>query len=238
MTKKNMRRTLATALCLGLIADGFAADQYVPDTIEIPASAPFALSSPPLLGLTTGGTIEFWVVADWTGNPGYHPVVLSNGEGVSPAYRVSIAADRQALLVQCGTRHARFDFDFADGATHHVAILDYDDQLAAFVDGRYSGAAAMSIEAQPLSTLSVGSLDGGVSSFIGAISALRLWDVPLDPEVLVEFALKDPFDAGDLHPDIEELLAYSNFRVGELVLADNVEVSSAMLLEEESEYVE
>jgi concanavalin A-like lectin/glucanase superfamily protein len=229
------KQTIVFVMLSGLATFSTLANStdYIPDTIEFPDSAPIVFPSHPVLGLDAGGAIEFWVVADWTQSPGYHPVILSNGEGPTPLYRISVTAARDALLVQIGGQYGQFEFDFSDRRTHHVALLDYDDKMAALIDGRFSGAVALSIEPGNASYFFIGSAEGGKSPFIGAVSGLRLWEVPLEPEEVADFAVKDALAADSPHPNIDFLVGYSDFRQGGFVIADSFVLNESELMSRE-----
>lgn len=215
-----------------MVATPMSAD-YVPDTFELPASAPMVFPSQPVLNLSNGGAVEFWVVADWSNNPGYHPVVLSNGNAEAPTYQVSITADRDALIVQSGSFFGQFQFDFSDEQTHHVAILSFDEQLVAMVDGKLIGSVAMSIKPGPAGEFTVGASHGGQTPFIGAISAVRIWDVPLEPEEIAAYALRDVYDTTLPHPNLDNLVAISDFRNGTFSFVETLVVKETDLMSRE-----
>jgi len=218
------------AASLSLLASAAVWANYVPDTIELPASRPVSFPAHPALSLSNGGAIECWVAADWTNNPGYHPVILSNGDLDTPIYRLSIAADQQSLIVQAGSAFAQFSFNFADRQTHHIAVLDYDNEMVALIDGKFAGVVQASFEPGSLSDLYIGSTTGGRAPFLGAISAVRIWDIPLEPEEVAYFALRDPFSTQDPHPNLSALVGYSNFRESNFVVVDAVVVNETELL--------
>lgn len=208
--------------------------EYVPDTIEFPQSAPLVINSQPVIALADGGAIEFWVVADWKANPGYHPVVLAHGSADTPLLEISIAAARDALIVRTGNTFGQFPFDFKDARTHHVAILDFDDHMVAFIDGKLTGAVAMSVKPGQADYLHIGSSEGGSAPFVGAISALRLWNMPLAPEDIANYALKDVRDPAAPHPELEHLVAISEFQnQGFAIVESYVLKASEMMSREE-----
>lgn len=219
----NQKITYYLVMAMSLIwASSANAQPYVPDTREFPGSAPLSFTSNPLLDLSDGGAIEFWVAADWSVSPGYHPTLLNRGVDPAPLYRIAISASREELLLQFGSKHGRVPFDFSDGQTHHVALLDFDDEVMVMIDGWLAGGVAMSIEPGPPAPLIVGANADGSAPFIGAISALRFWHSPMAPETIAAYALKDPTDPSAPHPDLAQLAAYSDFELGELILADHL----------------
>ena len=219
-----------TAVILFITATIAAHAEYTPDTIEFPSSAPLAFDSAPILSLPEGGAIEFWVGTDWTDNPGYHPVILANGSAESPIYQISITANQDALLVQTGHDFGQFPFNFSDGRTHHVALLDFAEQMIAFVDGKLLGSVEMSIQPGPVSEFIVGSASGGKAPFIGAVSAIRIWDVPPEPEDTAGYALRDVNDASDPHPNLDNLVGISDFRNGTFSIVDSLVLNESELM--------
>ncbi len=221
-----------------LITTTFAAlpalAEYVPDTVEFPASEPLVFASTPVLDLPTGGAIEFWVVSDWTENPGYHPVVLANVGAGQPSYQVSITAGQDALIVQAGKNYGQFPFDFSDQRTHHVALLIFDTEIIAMIDGKLTGAVAMSIAPGPTDQFYVGSGADGSAPFVGAVSALRIWDVPLEPEEIAAYALSSVTDTAEPHPNIDNLVAISNFHEGELSISERFVLEEELMTREET----
>jgi len=220
------------ALLLWLAAPLTAAAQatgYVPDTIEFDGTSGVVFTSHPILTLPDGGTLEFWVAANWPENPGYDPVVLANADDSGVSYQVAVSAERDSLLFQSGDKLGRFDFDFSDGAMHHVGIVDFGDETWALIDGRLAGAVAMSFANLAADTLWVGAGNGNARPFTGAVAALRIWDVPLEPEVLADYALRDVTAADADHPEIQYLVGRSEFRSQDFYITESIVVTDADL---------
>ena len=91
------------------------------------------------LVLADGGTIEFWVVPDWTSDPGYDPVIICNAGPEGASYLVAMLRDRDGIAIAAGEEEDVVTFDFSDGQLHHVAVVQYDDGTAVFVDGEVAG---------------------------------------------------------------------------------------------------
>ena len=226
-TLKSIKKTVVILLTTVTVASHA---EYTPDTIVFPSSAPLVFDSAPILSLPDGGAIEFWVGTDWATNPGYHPVILANGSAESPIYQISITANQDALIVQSGQAFGQFSFNFADGRTHHVALLDYDEQMIAFVDGQLLGSIAMSIQSGPIREFVVGSASGGVAPFIGAVSAIRIWDVPPELEDTAGFALRDVNDTNTPHPNLDNLVGISDFRNRTFSIVDSLVLNESELM--------
>ncbi len=218
--------TLAVPVAMGLAATPatVVAQDYTPDVIELTDSGPFAFEPAPQLDLSKGGAIEFWVATGWSNDPGYDPPVLVNigEEGIS--YMVSITRERDGLIFANDNDEDVFLVDFSDGNLHHVAINVMDDGLEIYVDGNVVGTSDLRPLALPSSGLFVGGLGvDGTGQFTGAIGQLRVWSEPLYEEDIIAFRMRDVLDpqAGD-HPDAENLVAMSDFTLGELLLVEAV----------------
>ena len=220
-------------LLLSLCAATTGAEQYTPDVAEFDGTTSFTFDPSPQLVLADGGTIEFWVVPDWTSDPGYDPVIICNAGPEGASYLVAMLRDRDGIAIAAGEDEDVVTFDFSDGQLHHVAVVQYEDGTAVFVDGEVAGTSDLRFQDLPSVGVWVGSIDGENNAFRGAIAGLRVWDVAVPQEELVAYALEDIF-AGD-HPDLAWLSAISDFRAGELLL---VEAESAAMAAEEGEHDE
>ena len=220
-------------LLLSLCAATTGAEQYTPDVAEFDGTTSLTFDPSPQLVLADGGTIEFWVVPDWTSDPGYDPVIICNAGPEGASYLVAMLRDRDGIAIAAGEDEDVVTFDFSDGQLHHVAVVQYEDGTAVFVDGEVAGTSDLRFQDLPSVGVWVGSIDGENNAFRGAIAGLRVWDVAVPQEELVAYALEDIF-AGD-HPDLAWLSAMSDFRAGELLL---VEAESAAMAAEEGEHDE
>jgi len=220
-------------LLLSLCATTAGAEQYTPDVAEFDGTTSLTFDPSPQLVLADGGTIEFWVVPDWTSDPGYDPVIICNAGPEGASYLVAMLRDRDGIAIAAGEEEDVVTFDFTDGQLHHVAVVQYEDGTAVFVDGEVAGTSDLRFQDLPSAGVWVGSIDGENNTFRGAIAGLRVWDVAVPQEDLVAYALEDIF-AGD-HPDLAWLSAISDFRAGELLL---VEAESAAMAAEEGEHDE
>jgi len=217
-----MRIQILASLALAALSfAGLAsAQQYVPDVYEFDGSNPLFFAAAPQLDLAAGGTIEFWVAPDWNEDPGFDPVIIANAGPEGAAYLIAMLRDRDGLALVAGADEDVVTFDFTDGQLHHVAVSQLEDGIVVIIDGQVVGTSSLMALDLPSAGFWVGTLDGAASPFIGALAGLRVWKVPVEREVLVEFALRDIFDAD--HPDLESLAAMSDFTTGELLLVDAV----------------
>lgn len=202
---------ISALLYLACLSPVWASD-YIPDILDLDGSN--GLSFPPnsTLTLRGGGTIEFWVVPDWKTDPGYEPVIISNTGEQGPSYLVAMLPNKQGLVVYSGNKRLEAAFDFTDGQMHFVAVVDFGDTLNILIDNRLIAAGEMTLVDLPSSGFFIGTADGERYPFVGAIAGLRVWDIPLDPYTLIEFAMKNIEHSSNTHPDIDYLLGLSRFR--------------------------
>jgi hypothetical protein len=187
------------------------ADDYVPDIIELDGTNSLSFPPDPALVLAGGATIEFWISPDWQEIPDYEPVILSNTGEEGPSYLVAMLPNKQGLAIYTGTQRLEASFDFTDNQMHFVAIVDLGDTINILVDNLLIADSELTFAPLPSSGFWIGTADGEKFPFIGAIAGLRIWDTPLDPYDLIEFAMKDINDPSVLHPDIDSLVGVSKF---------------------------
>lgn len=199
-------------------AEGADTGPYSPDVAEFDGTSSMTFEPAPQLDLADGGTIEFWVVPDWTEDPGYDPVVICNAGPEGASYLIALLRDRDGIAIAAGDTEDVAAFDFTDGRLHHVAISQFEDGTAIIVDGQIIGTSDLRFEARPSAGVWVGSIDGDNNQFHGAIAGMRLWDVVVAQGTLVDFAMKDVFADG--HPDLPFLSAISDFGNDEILLAE------------------
>lgn len=214
-----MRQYLVGLLALGTCAvlpmQTLAQDTAIdwqPDFLELDGSNGLTLIPDPEFSIADGGTIEFWVQPDWTEAPDYDPVVLSATGQEGSAYLISILRNRDGIGIVSADEELVWGFDFADGQVHHVAFNFYEEEVALIVDGEVIGVDPFTPAALLPSAVWVGSANGEIGSFNGAIAALRIWGIPVEPEVIDEFRYKDVLsEAQGNHPDIDYLQVVSDF---------------------------
>lgn len=203
--------TLAAVACSAALA--MAESPYTPDLAEFDGSNSIIVDPTPALALEGGSTIEFWAAADWSQDPGYDPVVLSNASPEGVSYLVALLRDRQGLGIMSGNDEALVAFDFTDGALHYVAITDYGDTTLVFIDNQLMGRFDFTLATYPSSGLFIGSADGQIAAFTGALAGLRLWDVAVSQQNLAAYAMRPVYeDDQNAHPDLEYLLGFSDFK--------------------------
>lgn len=231
MTSETTHSLRSRLLAAWLLAALTAATQpafgngYVPDVAEFDGSNAMTFEPAEQLDLAGGGTLEFWVVPDWTEDPGYDPAIVSNAGPEGASYLIAMLRGRDGLAFVSGAAEDVVAFDFSDGQMHHVAMLSLEDGTAFYVDGQLSAVSELVIEDRPSAGLWIGAIDGENNQFHGAIAGLRVWDTVVAQETLVSFAMQDVF-AGD-HPDLDRLAALSDFGSGELLLVDTTDDAAA-----------
>ena len=213
---KQKVRGLMTIALLALAFSSASAENYTPDVAEFDGTNALNFDASPQLAMAQGGTVEFWVVPDWTTDPGYDPTIISNMGPQGISYLVAMLRDRSGIAFAAGDMEYVATFDFTDGRLHHVAISQFDDGITLYVDGQVIGSSDIVALNLPSDGVRIGSIDGTNNQFRGAIAGLRFWNVVVTQEELVEFALTDIFK-GD-HPNLDNLSAMSNFNSGELLL--------------------
>ena len=214
-----MKLNIAIALTLSLCAR-VAAANYSPDMFELDGGNTLVFEATPQLNLATGGTIEFWVAPDWVEDPGYDPTIVCNAGLEGPLYLIAMLRDKDGLALVAGEEEDVVTFNFDDGQLHHVAISQLADGVVVQVDGQVAGVSELMFADLPSLGLWVGSIDGVDNQFVGAVAGLRFWRTVVEQETLVRYALADVFE--DDHPDLELLVAMSNFDETSLLVVDDL----------------
>jgi len=190
-----------------------AAQAYTPD-IGTFTGKDDSIVLPPddRLEIAGGGTIEFWVSAGWTKDPGYDPVVIANAGPQGPSYMIFISGERDAIGVAVGDKVEMASFNFDDTRQHFVAVSDFGGEILLSIDNQPVATLPLGFAALPSSGLFIGSADGVTAPFTGKISGLRIWDTAVEPDVLAIYALNPLVGAnGSVHPDIDSLVGVSVF---------------------------
>jgi len=219
-----MFRFLTINLCVVfLMAFPAFAQSFTPDVGQFDGASTIALDANDAFDIAGSGTIEFWVEPDWTEDPGYDPVIISNAGADGASYLVAILRDRDGLGVLANERVEFVDFDFTDGKMHFVALCDYEDALLVYIDGellaRFEN---MSFASLPSQGVWIGSADGETAPFIGAIANLRLWGYPVGIKELLTYAVGDLFENEESrHPGLDFLLGISDFENADFLIATN-----------------
>ncbi len=192
--------------------------EYSPDVLELDGTRALMFPAVEEMYLGGGGTIEFWVAPDWTEDPGYDPVVVSNAGVEGASYLVALLRDRDGIGLVSGESEHLVGFDFSDNNLHHVAMVYLDGQLVIYIDGRLQSSTNFNMLDLPASGLWIGTADGKTAPFVGAIAELRIWGTPVAQESLVEFAAQDVRDGTSGHPNFDALRAVSDFTEADLLV--------------------
>lgn len=215
------RVLLTTAImCLG-VGTASAQSGYRPDVANFEGGDSISLGSDPAFDPIGSNTIEFWVAAGWSSDPGYDPVILSNAGPGGVGYLVSILRDRDGLGIVTGDTEVYAAHDFSDGRLSHVAIIEGDNLLSILVNGEVVASHEIDFREQPGAQFFIGSADGETAPFIGAIGQLRIWREALSRETLGAFVMSDVLSPtnGD-HPAIDTLSVMSAFEERTVLIAD------------------
>jgi hypothetical protein len=211
-----MARALAL-LALAAVLLGSPAPSRA-DTLEQPlafldGSNGASYGPAPALALQTFGTIEFWVSAGWTSDPGFDPTILAHQGDAGTLYSVHIRGDRRGIGYWDGANYVVAPFDFSDGDLHYVAIVTEDMLTTIWVDGDPLALAVVGYGVGESTGFHLGSLDGTQSPFYGRVAGLRLWSVALEGPVLNAYAFTDLLEHdGAGHPAAASLVGAVDFR--------------------------
>ena len=218
------RLLLAGWLLLSLGALARASEGYVPDVLELDGSAGVAFSTHPILDISAQGTLEFWVAADWQEPPAQSPTVLSNVGADGAAYSVTIAPDRRSIALQTADQAVDIEYDFSDGALHHVAFINFGEETVLSINGRLIAALEMPLASLPTQALWIGANAGGRAPFAGVIAGVRIWRSALPIDVIADYALRPLIADADVdtHPEINSLVGRSAFETGDFVITEAI----------------
>ena len=225
MNKPRLAKTSGIALAVCLAGLGLAAcsessgaggpiiaeNGYAIDVLELDGSTDLGIAPAAQIEPAEQSTIEFWVSAGWTSDPGFDPVIVSNPGDAGVSYLVAIDRDRDGLVVAAGEDMDAAPFDFSDGKMHHVGLIDYGDAVTVLVDDEVIAQMPLSFVPMESEGLYFGSLNGGEERFVGQIGAFRQWDVALGADKVRQYRLLDVTAADNPHPDLEHLAVISDF---------------------------
>ena len=198
-----------------------AAPVTFPDFLELDGANGLYLLPDPEFSVLEGGTIEFWVEPDWTEAPDYDPVILSAAGPSGASYVIAMLAEKDGIGLISGDQGTVWAFNFDDDQVHHVALNFYDGAVAAIIDGEPRGLIEMEMADLAPSGVWIGTADGNTAPFVGAIASLRIWGVPVEPEVLDTFRYFDVLaDDTELHPDIDYLQVISDFNDTDVLIVE------------------
>ncbi|MBK8629297.1 MAG: LamG domain-containing protein [Sphingomonadales bacterium] len=187
MFKTNMF-FLAAALTLAPCTPVSAQEaDYAPVMASFDGKDALVLSPSPALDINGFGTIEFWVAAKWTSDPGYDPAIMGYSGPKGARFALHITRDATALGIQAGPYYETVDFDFSDRKLHHVAITTIGETISVMIDGELQDTLGFGFANVPVTSFSIGSV-GRFSPFVGDIGQVRIWDEPVDPDILVNFS--------------------------------------------------
>lgn len=212
------KRAIGCFTLLAMLSATTLAQDYTPDVLELDGTDSLDFDPASQLALADGGTIEFWVAPGWTSDPGFDPVIICSAGPEGASFLIAMLRDRGGIAIAAGGEEDVATFDFTDGQLHHVAISQFEDGTAVFVDGQVQGTSDFRFLDLPSAGVWIGSIDGENNHFTGAIGGMRIWNAVIEQESLVEFALKDIFTGN--HPELEYLSALSDFANRDLLLVE------------------
>ncbi|TRD10095.1 LamG domain-containing protein [Erythrobacter insulae] len=184
---------------------------YIPLMFPFNGNEGLVLPTAEALELQGRGTIEFWVSAKWSQPLDYDPVIMAYTGPFGTRFSFNIAGDKSGFGIAAGEFYDGVAFDFSDGRPHHVAVITVGDVTDVYIDGELQAAFGFTFADNPVDRFTIGSI-GGYSPFIGEIGQVRIWDEPIEVNVLNYFAMR-PLDISgpNAHPDIDSLVGMSAF---------------------------
>ncbi len=216
-------------MSLALVAPFVKAQTYQPDIREFTEGDDLAFEGHSSFSLHEQGTVEFWVASGWRNDPGYDPVLIYHAGSQGLLFVLSMLGDRSGLSLQTDKQIDELSVSFADDQLHHVALVNLGDSVGLMVDGRAIGAFQESLDNGESSEFRLGSAPGPSAEFVGALGGLRIWDITLDQEVLIAYALDDPLNNTQPHPDLESMKVHSNLTLDTIEFTETLDSEPAEL---------
>lgn len=165
------------------------------------------------------GTVEAWVRADWTANPGYNPAIITDRDGGPVNWSIHMNAGKDAAGVWNGTSYQPQPTPGTGTAWHHLAVVfDYDLNqgvpiMTLYWDGQPAGTAQQGLGVSSDAPTELGSASAaGQERWIGALDEVAFYSEALsaaaiqahfaafvagDPPVITSQPLGGSFTAGD-----------------------------------------
>ena len=211
LAASTMVSTLGIAAVSPALAQQQVAQTYEPIMFAFRGDEGLAMPSAEALEINGGGTIEFWVSAKWPPPLDYDPAIMAYSGPMGVRFSFVISGDRSGLGVAAGQNYDGVEFDFSDGNRHHVAIIAAGDTTEIYIDGELQDILGFTFADLPADNFTIGSV-AGFSPFIGEIGQVRIWDEPIEVDVLKYFALRPiETEGSNAHPDIDSLVGISTF---------------------------
>lgn len=204
---------LALSMCILIMFQARAEEalDYRPPTASFSGGGALLLPYANVLNINGAGTIEFWVSAQWEGKLEYDPGIIAYVGSEGPRFAIHMASNAKGIGIYAGQYYEGVQYDFTDGALHYVAIVTTGDFIDIYIDGDFQRTLGYGFADLPANTFSIGSYSDR-APFIGEIGQVRIWDEPLDQDILNTFSLRPLLAEGpDVHPNITSLVAMSTF---------------------------
>ncbi len=199
------------------------AENYAPDIREFSVADDLDFPGNPAFAFDTQSTLELWAAAGWMKDPGYDPVLVYHADSDGFIFVLAMLGDRSGLSLQTDQGSDELSFSFSDGKLHHIALISLEEITVLLIDGQVRGSFALKIPDRSGETIRIGSAPGPQASFIGAIGGIRLWEIAVQRETLINYALRDIFNGDDPHPDLDALKAHSDLHNAAINLASTPE---------------
>ncbi len=167
------------------------------------------------------GTVEAWVRADWTSNPGYNPTIIADRDGGPVNWSIHMNAAKDIAGVWNGSTYLPQPTPGTGTAWHHLAVVfDYDLNqgvpiMTLYWDGQPAGTAQQGLGVSSDAPTELGSASvAGQERWIGALDEVAFYSEALSAAAIqTHFAA---FVAGD-PPVITSQPVGGSFIVGDAV---------------------
>lgn len=132
------------------------------------------------------GTVETWVRADWTANPGYNPAIITDRDNGPVNWSLHMNAGKDAAGIWNGSSYQPQPTPGTGTAWHHLAVVfDFDanqgvSTTTLYWDGQPTGTAQQGLGVTPDVPTELGSASvAGQERWIGALDEVAFYSAPL-----------------------------------------------------------
>lgn len=160
------------------------------------------------LDISEFGAIELWVKPVWGDDKEQDAALISYMGSEGSRYAVILTQDKSKIGLLSRDQWDWVSADFTTNRIRHVFINLFGEFSDVYIDGELAGTILSGTSDVFANRLHVGSFDGDNFIFTGDMTGIRIWDSPMDEELISKYASKDIF--GDIkHPEIDSLLGGS-----------------------------
>lgn len=160
------------------------------------------------LDLDEFGAIEFWVNPVWDEDKVENSALISYIGPEGSRYAVILTKDKSKIGLLSRDQWDWISVDFTKNKLRHVLINMFGEFADVFVDGEHAGVISSGTTDTFATRLHVGSYDGDNLIFTGDMTGIRIWDEPIDEDLISKHAAEDIFGKTS-HPEIDSLVGGS-----------------------------